>query len=186
MAIVALLIAIMGLSVAYAAYSQTLKISGSGKINKAQWNVKFNNLQPPITAKGAVSTKAPALDETSTIISGFEATLTAPGSSISYQFDVENKGNIDAILTDYILGTLKCTKSAESNATDDQVNAICEKLHYTLNYSDNNEIAVNNLLNKNETKTLILKLYWDETSETKADGNIDVAIGDTILTYGQN
>ena len=41
----ALLVAVLGLTVAFAALSQTLTINGSATVNTASWDIHFKNLR---------------------------------------------------------------------------------------------------------------------------------------------
>ena len=98
-AVVALVMALSGLVVAYAAYSTTLKVSGTvtAKSSKQSWNVQFQNLSAG-TKTGLASIKtAPTLSATQ--VSGFEIEFFAPGDSIEYTWDVTNAGKLDAKLT---------------------------------------------------------------------------------------
>ena len=40
-AVIALMVAVVGLTIGYAAYSSTLKITGAAKVDPSSWNVKF-------------------------------------------------------------------------------------------------------------------------------------------------
>ena len=107
-AIVALLIAVVGLTIGYAAYSTTLTIDGSANVDPASWDVHFayksGNSLTATTTGNAVENTAPTL--AATAISGFAVTLKAPGDSVTYDFSVKNGGTLDARLDTFTLGTL--------------------------------------------------------------------------------
>ena len=95
-AVVALVVAVLGLTVAFAALSQTLTINGTANVNTATWDVHFANLTgPDITGTGK-SNSEPTLDATT--IDNVNMSVTKPGDSVTYYFDIVNAGTIDAIL----------------------------------------------------------------------------------------
>ena len=119
MAVVALVVAVLGLTVAFAALSQTLTINGTANVNTATWDVHFANLTgPDITGTGA-SNSVPTLDVTT--ISNINMSVTKPGDSVTYYFDIVNAGTIDAILdTDlgkslFYEGYSRCIGAISSN-----------------------------------------------------------------------
>ena len=96
MSVVALIVAVLGLTVAFAALSQTLTINGAANVNTATWDVHFANLTgPDITGTGA-SNSEPTLDATT--IDNVNMSVTKPGDSVTYYFDIVNAGTIDAVL----------------------------------------------------------------------------------------
>ena len=182
MAVIALLVAVTGLSFAYAAYSSALKISGSGVVSKTQWDIHFANLGKALTVGKGVNTTAPTLEATT--VSGFKATLNAPGDSVAYTFDVVNAGTLPANLSTFTLGTLTCAP-ADDSASQEQADAICKDLTYSLNYTSAAAVQQGDTLASQETKHLTLKLEWKSDSTAQTPGNINVTIGETTLTYTQ-
>ena len=183
-AVIALLVAVIGLTVGYAAYTETLTINGSAKVVPATWDVKFKNLGATQLTGDATSID-PTL--TDTTISGFVATLTVPGDSVKYKFDVANDGTIDAKLTTFTMGTLSCAPSSDSTATQEEANAVCAELTYTLQYgSPLTTPAVNDTLAKETSKAAELTLTWASTGVAQPSGNIDVTVGTTTLIYSQD
>ena len=95
--VVTLLVSVLALSIAYAAYSATLLISGTVTAKKSSdaWNVHFEStdgsttLTPTLGGNAKVTSSATL---TETKISDFEITFYAPGDSISYDFEVKNTG----------------------------------------------------------------------------------------------
>lgn len=103
LSIVALLIAVAGLTVAFAAMSKTLTINGTASMDTAKWDIHFENLviSEPVGAASIVT--APTLQEEGTYIGDFEVSVTRPGDSIKFTFDVVNAGDIDAKYTDWLV-----------------------------------------------------------------------------------
>lgn len=140
-AIVALVVAVVGLSLGFAAYSTSLRISTTADVKPANdnnWNVGFStdgsNIEDVTTAgtKAGVNatTATPALsggsiDVTKYTIaqtSGANAVLkTESGSSVSYTLDILNKGTIPAYLdtVDFSNVTMTCTNGAAPSGSSD-------------------------------------------------------------------
>lgn len=187
-ALIALVVAVAGLSFGYAAWSTTLTVSGSAKVNPATWDVHFayksgSSLTPTIT--GNASSTGATL--TSTAVSGFDITLKAPGDSVTYNWLVKNEGSIDAKLKTYNMGTISCAPATGSTATQAEANAVCNDLTYTLTYADGSAIAVNDTLVKNTgSKELKMTLQWKNTSSTTPTDDIKVTVSTTTMIYEQN
>ena len=187
-AVIALLVAVAGLTIGYAAYSSTLTINGTATVDPADWNVKFaytsgNSLTAEKTGT-ATETTAPTL--TDTAVSGFDVVLKAPGDSITYKFSVKNTGTLDAKLGTYTFGTLSCTPNAGSTITQEDATMLCNELKYTLTYADGSAITVGETLEKTTgSKDLVLKLEWPESSTLKVVDDVKVTIGTTTFIYNQ-
>ena len=187
-AVIALLVAVAGLTIGYAAYSSTLTINGTATVDPADWNVKFAYTSgDSLTAKKtgtAAETTAPTL--TDTAVSGFDVVLKAPGDSITYKFSVKNTGTLDAKLGTYTFGTLSCAPNAGSTITQEDATKLCNELKYTLTYADGSEITVGEKLEKTTgSKDLVLKLEWPESSTLKVADDVKVTIGTTTFIYNQ-
>ncbi len=94
--VVALVVAVLGLTVAFAALSQTLTINGTASVDSASWDIHFANLTGPDIEGGAEAQGSPTLNATT--ISGLNMSVTKPGDSVTYYFDIVNAGTIDAVL----------------------------------------------------------------------------------------
>lgn len=183
LSVVALIVAVLGLTVAFASLSQTLTINGSATVNTATWDIHFANLSEPTLTGDAAVTTAPTIDTKGTTIGNYALKLTKPGDSVTYTFDVENKGTIDANITNLVKAAKPtCTGTGEAATNDAKI--ICDGLTYTLTYTDGGAaVAPNDTLNKSETKNLTLKLAFESDSLPANDVSIS-DLGITI-TYGQ-
>ena len=186
LSIVALIVAVLGLTVAFASLSQTLTINGTAKVETATWDIKFANLSAATKTGAAEVTTEPTLQDDSTALKTFAIKLTKPGDSVTYTFDVKNSGTIDAIITGIVPETIKpvCTGVSATNAEAD-AKIICDGLTYSLTYTDDGKaVAKNDTLAAGETKNLTLKLAFESDSLPTDDVNISGL--DIALTYGQN
>lgn len=181
-AVIALMVAVVGLTIGYAAYSSTLKINGAANVDPSSWNVKFayktgTSLVATTTGKAAMTTEATLSD---TQVSGFNATLKAPGDSITYNFLVSNTGSLDAELSTFTIGNISCAPGAGSTATTEEAQAICGELSYTLT-----GVTANEVLAAGASKELTLKLDWDANGTALASDDIAITVGETTLIYTQ-
>lgn len=92
----ALIVAVLGLTIAFAALSQTLTIKGSADVSAASWDIHFKNNMEAATAGSAKILKQPTLDNDSLSIKDFEVSLTKPGDIATLMVDIVNDGTITA------------------------------------------------------------------------------------------
>lgn len=181
-AVIALMVAVVGLTIGYAAYSSTLRINGTANVDPSSWNVKFvyktgNSLTATLTGGAVMHTEATLTD---TQVSGFNATLKAPGDSATYTFTVKNAGSLDAKLSTFTMGTLSCAPADGSSATTEEVGNVCKELSYTLT-----GVTEGETLAANASSDLTLKLEWSKTGVATASGPIAITVGETTLLYTQ-
>lgn len=187
-AIVALLIAVVGLTVGYAAYSSTLTINGTANVDPASWKVNFDYKNGTTsltgTTKGhATENTAPKLADTT--ISEFDVTLKAPGDSVTYNFLIKNSGTLNAKLANFTMGTLTCAPNASSSISQEDATELCGELKYTLTYAGGSTITTGEILNPNNSKELELKLEWPSASTLSVSDDVKVTIGATTFVYEQ-
>lgn len=186
--IVALLVAVLGLSIGYAAYAENLKISGTvtARSSSNSWNVKFENISA--AEFGGIANEMVAPELTSTTISKFEVNFFAPGDSVEYNFSVENGGKLDAKLTAVTLGSLSCAPgNGSTKATAEEANALCADLTFALTYADGTEIKTGDVIThtSNNSKGLKLVVSWKADSHATLSGDAVVTVGESTLTYTQ-
>lgn len=193
LSVVALLVAVLGLTVAFAALSQTLTINGSATVNAASWDVHFENLSEATIGGGAEVVTKPTITEDGTSIQTFKVKLTKPLDSVIYTFDVKNAGSINARLTGITkAATPTCTGSGDSATTDAE--KVCSGLTYKLTYAAGDhmgeEVSTSNSdLAAGASAKLQLELSFDIESNTAvniAKNDVEISGLDIALTYGQN
>jgi len=183
LSVVALVVAVLGLTVAFAALSTTLTINGTASVDAATWDIHFENLSEGKTTGSAVVNQEPSISgEKSTIIGDYDVTITKPGDSVSFTFDVKNTGTIDASLSEL---TKALTPTCTSNsAVDEDESIVCDGLTYTLTYTDNETpVAKSDTLNQGETKNLTLKLAYD--SDQVPSDDVEISNLGITLQYTQ-
>src|SRR5574344_1831660 len=139
--IAALLVAVVAMSVGYAAFATTLNINGTATIS-GQWDVEIIGITSAFTGTATDKT-APAYTSTTAT---FDANLAAPGDAATYTITVKNKGTIKAKLSSIVL-----TPQAVADST--------AAIIYTIVSQPN----ANDELAANETATVVIKAQYDST-----------------------
>ena len=168
-ALVALFIGVISLSIGFASISTILNIRGSGTVGSSSWDIHFENLSAADRSSSTViENTAPAIDPTNkTTIGDYSVTLQTPGDSISYTFDVVNIGSYDAKISELTVPEPTCTGTG-TTATADAKN-VCDYLTYTLTYEGGTAVQTNDDLAKtNGRKKMVLTLTYDENNEVTA------------------
>ena len=148
---IVLIVAVIGLTVAFAALSQTLTINGSANVDAATWNIHFDNLSDAKISGEAKENSKPSINEDDKVrIDGINVTLNNPKDKVVYNVDLVNEGSIDAEISNIVVPTL----------TEEQEKYLEFKVAYT---NTDKELSIGDLLNKGETKHLTITIrYKDE------------------------
>ena len=152
LAIAALIIGVGGLTMGYAALSQTLNINTSATVQSqgTTWDVHFEN-QGEGTATGHAEKGSISLDTTTVTVSG--VILKVAGDKVEYTFDVKNGGQVNAKIS-----TLTPKDPVVSGSGQDKTN-VQSGYEYKLTYSDSGtNVQQNDTLNAGESKTMKLTI----------------------------
>lgn len=99
-ALMILLVAVIGLTVAFAMLSSNLNISGSAYVDPVKWGIYFDELSDGTTYNNATldkSTKAEIMTDSNgakTKIGNMNVNLSIPGDKVVYTVDLVNEGTI--------------------------------------------------------------------------------------------
>ena len=182
--ILAVLVSVVAVGLAYAGFSQTLNINGSANVISSKWDIYFANLSSANTT-GTASLVTGANIIAKTTIGTYDVEFYTPGDSLTYTFDVTNQGDFDAILYNLTKSAPTCN-SSDSNAS---ANRVCSHLTYTLKYTSNNQdVAEGNTLLVGETKNMTLKLVYNLDTPASDLPDVDVVVSSLgiRLQYNQN
>lgn len=193
--IVALFIAVVFISVGFALMSTSLSVTGQAKIVPAKWDVHF---VPSTYQFSANSTAAKdSTDKTAsgylfndTTFSGYEITLTKPGDKGTITFDVENDGDLDAVIDSASLGSLVFTGTGDTKTADE---TIAQKwVKYNVTWSDDMAIATGETLAKKATgattgtrKTIKIEVTYDPNANEIPTNEVVVSGKNLSITYKQ-
>ena len=188
--VITLCIAIVGLSVGYAALNSILNIAGNAKVGAtaANWNISFKN----VNCEAGGYAEAGSISSTGTTITISESKLKAPKDYVICIFDVVNDGTIDAEVTSVTVpdpSSFTYTIQSRTRAAlpDDEElvkNGLVSEMKY--NNTNKDEIKIGDKLDKGTSKAVYLKIEFLE-SVTRLPIN-DVAISDIFgqIVFGQS
>ncbi len=137
--ILSLVVALIAVTFAYASLTHTLKIKAFNECideycaygfgYHVYWNIEFDNLSKAAIVGSAVEDVAPRIMYP-TRIGDYRVSLNAPGDSISYSFEVVNKGLLDAMLSSVFMIKPSCIGNNK-----DCYNVL-KNIDYKLTYED--------------------------------------------------
>lgn len=117
--LIVLLVAVLTLSISYAALQQTLTINSQATVGgkNTNWNVRFTNVS--CTANAHASIDTPFSSTNTTSLTGLAVTLKAPGDNVVCDITISNLGTLDADLATFTLnaGSLSYTSASQTPAT---------------------------------------------------------------------
>ena len=166
LSLVALIVAVLGLTVAFASLSQMLTINGTASINSATWDIHFENLVRSTNGDATINGE-PTLN--STTISGIDVTLTKPNDGVVFLVNIVNDGTIDAKVESIEVSEL-CTLSSpvescdwdnDGEVTETDIQKVNDNLTFVAGYNDDStSIKVNDTLNIGETKKIAIAIAY--------------------------
>ena len=179
-AVLAVIVAVVGVSVVWAGYTSNLNIKGSATAQNAKWSVIFKDLGSAQLGNSN-SKLTPSAAETSTptisgqtSISNFGISVKTPGDYASYKFKIRNDGSFPAEIDDsFVLPTPTCSAGGTT---------VCSKLQYTLKYTDGTNVAVGNKFAAGTEKEVILKLQYLESDNASELPTTNITISNLDIT----
>ena len=204
--VAALIIAVVSLGIAFAAFSSTLTINGSATVQASNWKIYFtdsstgtdpgtsgkslpsnqivtSNLQSGIasTASGSATVKTANFT--------WSATFKTPGDKVVYDFYVRNTGSFAAKITDINTPTISCTTGT---APGTEETTVCGHIHYELRKgtADGSLVALNDEITSGGNAHYYVVAWMDNTnwSPTGSDlptTDVNVSTTQISITYTQ-
>lgn len=156
LAILAICVAVAGMTIGFAAFSEVLKIEGAGEVKAANFKVVFDELGTAVKT-GTAAEKiggTPTIQNNGTKISNYQVELMTPGDSISYTFKIKNKGTFDAELSTISIAGVEGKPFVVSGGDATDQENVKKHLIYKLTYVDGakagQDLAVGDVIPKNE------------------------------------
>lgn len=213
LSVVALMIAIAGLAIGFAAFSTTLKISQTATVSPSDesFNVSFssskdsfaqNNVEGVVSDDSVMTATAASIDNSNykaPIIQNLSAKFTEPGQSVNYTFYAYNKGSYEAYLKSIVFENVQSASSFRScvageGTTDSLVQSACNDIKVTISVGENDSLIStsssmatisNHSLAKSAFEKIVVTIaYENNASSQRADGDFSVNFGNVVLTYG--
>ena len=162
-AVAALVLAVVGVSVGFAALGTTLSISGTSTAKTNSWKIEMLNID---NKSGVTPTTQPTISGTTLT---YSVDLNNPGDYYEFTVDVHNDGSLPAKLS-----------------AAPVVTGTSSYITHTVKYSDGTEIKKNDTLAVDETKTLKVRVEYktDLTAETLPTSDAPTTFS-VSLTYVQ-
>lgn len=187
-----LLVAVAGISIAFAAIQSELNITGTGQVTGSEFNVVFENLTTTPTIVGGIDEHevtfvSPTLSDY--MIEGFEVEFTEPNQSVEFTFDVRNTGDWDAEIGAFSKTAPTCTPVVGDPTAEDLLHAatVCSSLTYTLTYTDDGAtVGLLDTLEVGQTRNMTLKLSYDQVDPTLSPVDIEIGGLDIVMVYVQS
>ena len=203
-ALLALIVAIVGVSVGFAAFSSALRIQSSANVKPDQntLNVDFsssatavetNAIKPTTTPTTVVATDATIDNSADPVIRNLSATFKEPGQKAVYTFYAYNAGELEAFLKSIVYENVSSKNSnkvctAGEGTTDALVQKACEGISLKVKVGTEAETSSgiasisNHSLGKAKSEEITVTLEY-ASDATRADGDFTVSFGDVTLNY---
>ncbi len=166
LSLVALIVAVLGLTIAFAALSQTLTINGRASMESSQWDVHFENLSNANITGDATEVSKPQITDGGITINNMNVSLVKPKDKVEYTVEIVNDGTINA----------KIEQIQMTQLTEEQ----SKYLEFYATYSDGRSISESNILkaNQREKVKIVIGFKEDLTSEDlpKETTTIDLSL----------
>lgn len=182
LAIIAIVVAIIGMSVSFASFSTKLDIYGYAEMNSANWKIYFDNLSQAKLSGKAEELIHPSIKKGSTSITTFDVRLKGKGDSISYTFDIVNDGGLDAKLTTLSISKPICQGSGEKESYDEKL--VCNNLSYSLTKSNDDTFSLADVIHAGERVSAKLTLTYH--GESLPYEVVEISNLGIDLIYSQN
>ncbi len=166
LSLVALIVAVLGLTIAFAALSQTLTINGRASMGSSQWDVHFENLSNANITGDATEVSKPQITDGGITVNNMNVSLVKPKDKVEYTVEIVNDGSI----------TAKVEKIQMTELTEEQ----SKYLEFYANYSDGRSVSESDILepNQREVVKIVIGFKEDLTAEDlpKETTTIDLSL----------
>ena len=197
------IVSVLGLSIAFAAFSSSLTVKSNATITPDSGNFKvvfsssstsLSTTNVSVSKTGNATAGTPTIDNSGNpTIKNLSASFTAPGEKVEYTFYARNEGSYDAYLSSVVFDNIK-NKSvfkecvAGDGATSSLVSAACSGIKVTAtvlstSYTDTTLNITNHVLKKNNSELVKVTIEYASGSAV-ADGPFTINFGNIYLTYG--
>ncbi len=203
-ALLALIVAIVGVSVGFAAFSSALSIQSSATVtpDKSTMNVDFsssdtavvtNDIKPTTTPSTVEATDATIDNSSDPVIKNLSATFKEPGQKAVYTFYAYNAGELEAFLKSIVYENVSSKSSnkvctAGEGTTDALVQKACDGIFLKVKVGTEAETSSgiasinNHSLAKGVSEEITVTLEYASNAE-RVDGDFTVSFGDVTLNY---
>lgn len=196
LSIIALVLAVAGMTLGFAAFSTTLNISSSASVtpDSSTFAVKFSTnkdslvvgaVTPSSKTTGITTSDGVIDNSTNPTIKNLSATFTNPGQYVEYIFYAWNEGEYTAYLNNInFIGNKAC--KGDAGATDSLVQSACESINITATVGSTTYTETTSLtghtLNKKTGEQIKVRLEYDSNG-AYVDGAFSITFPNVVLVY---
>ena len=194
--VIALVLAVVSIGVAFATFSATLNINGTAEVQASNWNIFFTStnggnaagtsgvsITPTLSNDNSLTVTATGTGTLKTDSFTWDGTFKTPGDRITYTFYIRNAGSYAAKITSINVPDISCTKGGSSETT------VCGKITYGIytNAAGTTRLAANDTLAAGASKQVWVVAVLDKNMTASELPNAPVTVNpDTIsITYTQ-
>ncbi|HIU40117.1 MAG TPA: hypothetical protein IAB68_02300 [Candidatus Aphodocola excrementigallinarum] len=176
LSVVALIVAVLGLTVAFAALSQTLTINGTANVDAASWDIHFETISSNKNGDATIN-DFPHIAGTS--ITRINVTLTKPNDGVEFRTRIVNDGTVDAKIDSVEISPLceigspveSCDWNNDGQVTEEDVQKVNDNLFFSIAYDGGISLKKNDTLNAGETKQINISVAYYKVTNSE-DGII--------------
>lgn len=176
LSVVALIVAVLGLTVAFAALSQTLTINGTANVDAASWDIHFETISSNKNGDATIN-DFPHIAGTS--ITRINVTLTKPNDGVEFRTRIVNDGTVDAKIDSVEISPLceigspveSCDWNNDGQVTEEDVQKVNDNLFFLIAYEGGISLKKNDTLNAGETKQINISVAYYKVTNSE-DGII--------------
>ena len=185
-----LVVGLIGMTVAYAALSTTLRISGTASVPNVTWDIHLASFAKQANTASLVTGQTNTADgnvptiTNGTAINGLAVTFNQPGDKVVYTFNIVNGGSIDAKLASFSESLTRASGAAMDQAT------INSRFTHTIvcNPTQETYTGTADYLNKSGSEhssaSCTLTLAWNEANLNAGGQTSQTAGEDQTFTQG--
>lgn len=176
LSVVALIVAVLGLTVAFAALSQTLTINGTANVDAASWDIHFETISSNKNGDATIN-DFPHIAGTS--ITRINVTLTKPNDGVEFRTRIVNDETVDAKIDSVEISPLceigspveSCDWNNDGQVTEEDVQKVNDNLFFSIAYDGGISLKKNDTLNAGETKQINISVAYYKVTNSE-DGII--------------
>lgn len=170
---IVLIVLLLALAVGYAAFSQTLTITGNATAKAGTWDVKFTNASATASIVDGTAANSAVVtnDQTVTVT----VNLATPGDGSNVTATIKNNGTVDAKLTGFNVSSANLTKVSDTVYQTDAI-----KLTLPTVTADGTDVIA-----AGSSKTFTFSVEWDSSVDEATVGAGQTASFDITFTYQQ-
>lgn len=171
LSIIALIVAVLGLTVAFAALSETLTINGTANVDAATWDIHFENLESSIEGDASIVGE-PQLNETT--INNINMIITKPNDTVSFSVNLKNAGTLNAKISSVNISPLctltspveSCDWDNDGEVTEEDINKVNDNISFAVaDGEDGSVLEENETLNAGQSRLIAFIFSYEKIVE---------------------